>query len=146
MELFGLSEPIVRLIAFAVNLSCRWHCYELLSPRLERDELDRRSEGAALVHQPVDPGHLVDVAAGLFSRWQPLARPCGREEKGYGLFHVLDIPVWLAGIIAFAVLDFAVWLEHVVKPQMFHILWRIHRMHHCDPGFDLTTALRFPPA
>jgi sterol desaturase/sphingolipid hydroxylase (fatty acid hydroxylase superfamily) len=25
------------------------------------------------------------------------------------------------------------------------ILWRIHRMHHADTGFDLTTALRFHP-
>ena len=47
-------------------------------------------------------------------------------------------------IIAFIVLDFAVWLEHVASHK-FHILWRIHRMHHSDLGFDLTTALRFHP-
>jgi hypothetical protein len=42
------------------------------------------------------------------------------------------------------VLDFAVWLEHVVSHK-WPWLWRIHRMHHADTGFDLTTALRFHP-
>jgi sterol desaturase/sphingolipid hydroxylase (fatty acid hydroxylase superfamily) len=54
------------------------------------------------------------------------------------------MPLWLAGLIAFVVLDFAVWLEHVVSHK-WPWLWRIHRMHHADTGFDLTTALRFHP-
>jgi sterol desaturase/sphingolipid hydroxylase (fatty acid hydroxylase superfamily) len=47
-------------------------------------------------------------------------------------------------MIAFVVLDFAVWLEHVVSHK-WPWLWRIHRMHHADTGFDLTTAFRFHP-
>jgi sterol desaturase/sphingolipid hydroxylase (fatty acid hydroxylase superfamily) len=54
------------------------------------------------------------------------------------------MPLWLAGLIAFVVLDFAVWLEHVISHK-WPWLWRIHRMHHADTGFDLTTALRFHP-
>ena len=38
MELFGLSEPTVRLIAFAA-IFISMALYELLRPRLERDEL-----------------------------------------------------------------------------------------------------------
>ena len=41
-------------------------------------------------------------------------------------------------------LDFAVWLEHVASHKI-PILWRIHRMHHADNGFDVTTGLRFHP-
>jgi len=42
------------------------------------------------------------------------------------------------------VLDLAIYLQHV----MFHavpVLWRVHRMHHVDLDFDVTTGLRFHP-
>jgi sterol desaturase/sphingolipid hydroxylase (fatty acid hydroxylase superfamily) len=54
------------------------------------------------------------------------------------------MPEWLAGGIAFIVLDFAIWLEHVASHKV-PLFWRIHRMHHADTGFDVTTALRFHP-
>lgn len=41
-------------------------------------------------------------------------------------------------------LDFAIWIQHV----LFHavpVLWRLHRMHHADQDFDVTTGLRFHP-
>lgn len=41
-------------------------------------------------------------------------------------------------------LDLLIWAQH----RVFHRvpwLWRIHRMHHADPDFDATTALRFHP-
>lgn len=41
-------------------------------------------------------------------------------------------------------LDFAIWVQHV----LFHAvpaLWRLHRMHHADQDFDVTTGLRFHP-
>lgn len=41
-------------------------------------------------------------------------------------------------------LDLAIYLQHVV----FHavpILWRLHRMHHADLEFDVTTGIRFHP-
>jgi sterol desaturase/sphingolipid hydroxylase (fatty acid hydroxylase superfamily) len=66
------------------------------------------------------------------------------EATGFGLFHWLGVAPVLAGLIAFVALDFAVWLEHVVSHK-WHWLWRIHRVHHADNGFDLTTALRFHP-
>jgi sterol desaturase/sphingolipid hydroxylase (fatty acid hydroxylase superfamily) len=41
-------------------------------------------------------------------------------------------------------LDLAIYLQHVV----FHAvpaLWRLHRMHHADLDFDVTTGVRFHP-
>ena len=38
------------------------------------------------------------------------------------------------------VLDFAVWLEHWASHHIT-LLWRIHRMHHADNGFDFTTGM-----
>src|SRR6185312_14455995 len=47
-------------------------------------------------------------------------------------------------VASFFILDFAVWAEHVASHKI-PVLWRIHRMHHSDIGFDVTTALRFHP-
>jgi sterol desaturase/sphingolipid hydroxylase (fatty acid hydroxylase superfamily) len=60
---------------------------------------------------------------------------------------VLNQPGWssiLSIIVAVVVLDFAIWLQHV----MFHavpVLWRLHRVHHADLDYDVTTGLRFHP-
>lgn len=62
----------------------------------------------------------------------------------WGLFHWLHAPFWLACLASLLLLDLAIYTQHVV----FHkvpILWRLHRMHHTDLDFDVTTALRFHP-
>jgi sterol desaturase/sphingolipid hydroxylase (fatty acid hydroxylase superfamily) len=66
------------------------------------------------------------------------------EERGWGLFNAIEAPAWLAFVASFLVLDLAIYLQHV----MFHAvpgLWRLHRMHHADLDFDVTTGLRFHP-
>ncbi|MCZ6855391.1 MAG: sterol desaturase family protein [Gammaproteobacteria bacterium] len=66
------------------------------------------------------------------------------EEKSWGLFHQLTLPGWLAILLAVLILDAVVYLQHV----MFHAvpaLWRLHRMHHADLDFDVTTGARFHP-
>lgn len=64
--------------------------------------------------------------------------------QGWGLFSILSIPHWAAIIASVIILDFAIWTQHLV----FHkvpFLWRLHRVHHADRDFDVTTALRFHP-
>lgn len=66
------------------------------------------------------------------------------EARGWGLFNVLDLPLWLAVLLSILLLDLAIYLQHV----LFHAvpgLWRLHRMHHADLEFDVTTGLRFHP-
>jgi sterol desaturase/sphingolipid hydroxylase (fatty acid hydroxylase superfamily) len=66
------------------------------------------------------------------------------ESRGWGVFNNLDAPVWLAVVASVVILDFAIYLQHV----MFHavpLLWRLHRMHHADLDFDVTTGARFHP-
>lgn len=65
-------------------------------------------------------------------------------ESGYGFFNIVEVPVWLAGLISIVVLDFAVWLSHVLSHKV-PLFWRFHRMHHSDRDFDVTTAIRFHP-
>jgi len=66
------------------------------------------------------------------------------KDNGWGLFNIIEAPVWVAIIVSVIVLDFAIYLQHV----LFHAvpaLWRIHRMHHADQAIDVTTGLRFHP-
>jgi sterol desaturase/sphingolipid hydroxylase (fatty acid hydroxylase superfamily) len=47
-------------------------------------------------------------------------------------------------LLGFLALDLAIYAQHVA----FHkapLLWRLHRMHHADPDFDVTTGVRFHP-
>jgi sterol desaturase/sphingolipid hydroxylase (fatty acid hydroxylase superfamily) len=65
-------------------------------------------------------------------------------QRGWGVFNVLEAPTWVGIIASVVILDFAIYLQHV----MFHAvpaLWRLHRMHHADLDFDVTTGARFHP-
>ena len=66
------------------------------------------------------------------------------EEGGWGLFNQLVLPGWAVVLLSVIVLDLVIYLQHV----MFHavpMLWRFHRVHHADLGFDVTTGVRFHP-
>ena len=64
--------------------------------------------------------------------------------NGWGMLNLLPAPPWAALLIAVVALDLIVYLQHL----LFHAsraLWRVHRMHHSDLDFDVTTGLRFHP-
>jgi sterol desaturase/sphingolipid hydroxylase (fatty acid hydroxylase superfamily) len=66
------------------------------------------------------------------------------EARGFGLFNVFTLPAWVAVAGSVVILDLAIYLQHV----LFHAvpaLWRLHRMHHSDLEFDVSTGLRFHP-
>lgn len=66
------------------------------------------------------------------------------EDRGWGLLQAVSVPGWVAIPLAVLVLDLAIYTQHV----MFHavpVLWRLHRMHHADLEFDVTTGIRFHP-
>lgn len=66
------------------------------------------------------------------------------EARGFGLFNVIALPSWAAVLASVVILDLAIYLQHV----LFHavpVLWWLHRMHHADLEFDVTTGLRFHP-
>jgi sterol desaturase/sphingolipid hydroxylase (fatty acid hydroxylase superfamily) len=66
------------------------------------------------------------------------------ETRGWGLFNEIAPPRWFAIVLSIAALDLVIYLQHV----MFHavpLLWRVHRMHHADLDFDVTTGVRFHP-
>lgn len=65
-------------------------------------------------------------------------------EQQWGLFNQVNSPAWLAVIISVVLLDGLIYMQHV----MFHAVpafWRLHRVHHADMDFDVTTGTRFHP-
>ena len=66
------------------------------------------------------------------------------QNNSWGLFAFLELPSWATIVLAVVLLDLAIYLQHV----MFHAvpaLWRLHRMHHADLDYDVTTGARFHP-
>jgi sterol desaturase/sphingolipid hydroxylase (fatty acid hydroxylase superfamily) len=66
------------------------------------------------------------------------------EAHEMGLLRILKIPEPFAIIASVVLLDLAIYLQHLV----FHavpLLWRLHRVHHADLEFDVTTGVRFHP-
>lgn len=65
-------------------------------------------------------------------------------ERQGGLFGWLDWPLWLSIPVAVLILDLAIYWQHRLM-HMIPLLWRLHRVHHADTGFDVTTGVRFHP-
>ncbi|MBI3897276.1 MAG: sterol desaturase family protein [Gammaproteobacteria bacterium] len=66
------------------------------------------------------------------------------EREGWGLLHRYHAPAWLVIALSIIALDLVIYLQHV----MFHAVpafWRLHRVHHADVDFDVSTGIRFHP-
>lgn len=66
------------------------------------------------------------------------------EARQWGLLVPLQLPGWLTATLAVLLLDLAIYWQH----RLFHRLpwlWRLHRVHHSDLAFDVTTGVRFHP-
>ena len=64
--------------------------------------------------------------------------------NGWGLFNWLQLRLSVGAVLGFLALDLVIWAQHYA----FHhipMLWRLHRMHHADLDFDVTTGVRFHP-
>ena len=65
-------------------------------------------------------------------------------DQGWGLLNYFQTPAWLAIPAAVIAMDFVIWLQHVMV-HAIPLLWRLHRVHHADPDYDVTTGARFHP-
>lgn len=65
-------------------------------------------------------------------------------EHGWGLFNNLALPGWVAIALSVALLDLTIYMQHVMVHAV-PLLWRLHRMHHADMDYDVTTGARFHP-
>jgi sterol desaturase/sphingolipid hydroxylase (fatty acid hydroxylase superfamily) len=132
------AELVIRLVAFA-GVFLAMAAWELLAPR----------RPWAVGRTPRWPSNLAVLAVdALTVRLLIPTAAVGvallAAAHGFGLFHWLAWPAWLAGIVGFVVLDLVIYGQHVV---FHHVpwLWRLHRMHHADLDIDVTTGVRFHP-
>jgi sterol desaturase/sphingolipid hydroxylase (fatty acid hydroxylase superfamily) len=137
-DLLLANEPLIR-VAFFLGILVAMAIWEVAAPRRRREipRLIRWSNnlGVVVVDTLLVRLTFPVVAVGLAVM---------AEAQGWGLFNIFDVPFWLAFLLSVLALDLAIYLQHV----MFHAvpaLWRLHRMHHADLEFDVSTGLRFHP-
>ena len=64
------------------------------------------------------------------------------QQNGWGVLNYFDLPVWLAAVLAIVIMDLVIYIQHVMV-HAIPLLWRLHRVHHADPDYDVTTGARF---
>lgn len=64
------------------------------------------------------------------------------QENQWGLLNNIEIPIGLAAVLAVVIMDFVIYVQHVMV-HAIPILWRLHRVHHADLDYDVTTGSRF---
>ena len=84
------------------------------------------------------------VAVRVFGPAAMIGAALWAQEAGYGVFNAFDMPGWLAFGATLLALDLALWVQHLATHRV-PLLWRLHKVHHADTGFDVTTAARFHP-
>jgi len=136
-ELFR-HEPVIRL-GFFFGVFAAMALWELVAPR--------REPGVAKARRWTSNLGIVFLNTALVRLLFPttaVALALTAHAQGWGVLNHLDLPAWLEIVAAVVALDFAIWLQHVT----FHAvpaLWRLHRVHHADLDFDVTTGTRFHP-
>jgi sterol desaturase/sphingolipid hydroxylase (fatty acid hydroxylase superfamily) len=138
IETLLAHEPAIRLGAFGGAFAAM-ALWELLAPRREQaiGRWRRWPNNIAIVV-------LNTLLIRLLFPVAAVGTALAAEAHGWGLFRWLAAPTWLTVIASILLLDLAIYLQHVV----FHavpVLWRLHRMHHADLEFDVTTGTRFHP-
>ncbi|KKM58392.1 hypothetical protein LCGC14_1549450 [marine sediment metagenome] len=131
-------EPAIRMAVF-FGILIVMAAWELTAPRrrVEIPRLARWSNNLGLV---VLDSLLVRLAFPVVA----VGLAVVATENDWGLLNQVPIPGWIATILAVLALDLAIYLQHV----LFHAvpgLWRLHRVHHADLEFDVTTGVRFHP-
>lgn len=132
------NEPIIR-IGFFIGILLAMAVWEVAAPRRRR-EIPRLLRWSSNLGVVVLDTLLVRLTFPIVAVGLALMA----QERGWGLFNVFETPAWVAFLASILALDLAIYLQHV----MFHAvpaLWRLHRMHHADLEFDVTTGLRFHP-
>ncbi len=133
-----IGEESIRLTAFigVLVLIASW---ELIAPRRKLSDSKRKRWFANLSMVAIDT-----VVVRLVVPVLPAGMALLAKERGWGMLNQVDLPEWLAFVVAVVALDFVIYIQHV----LFHFLpslWRLHRMHHADLDIDVTTGNRFHP-
>lgn len=137
-EFFVEHQAALRMYSF-VTLILLFAGLEMIWPRRAADELSlyRRLNNILLL--------FVNFIAVRFL--VPLATfevAILAAENEFGLFNMISLPLLLSAVLTIIIFDLLIYLQHLVFHK-FTFLWRVHRVHHTDLEFDVTTGIRFHP-
>jgi len=132
------NEPTIRL-GFFLGIFAIVALWEVLAPRraLTVSKLLRWSSNLGLVV-------LNTVVLRLIFPLAAVGLAAFAAANGWGVLNHFDVPFWIAVPLAVIAMDFVIWLQHVMVHAV-PALWRLHRVHHADLDYDLTTGARFHP-
>ncbi len=136
---FIMNNEVVIRLSFFLSVFAIMATWEFIAPRraLTVSKIVRWTNNLGLVFlntiilRLLFPAAAVGLAA--FS-----------SEQGWGLFNYYDVTTVLAVVISVVVMDFIIYLQHVMV-HAIPVLWRLHRVHHADLDYDVTTGARFHP-
>jgi len=105
-----------------------------------------RGDGAPGQRQAVNLGVVLVDTALLRLGFPLLAVGLAVQIQGRdtGLMPALSWPLWLEIALTVLLLDLAIYWQHRLMHSV-PLLWRLHRVHHSDTGFDVSTGVRFHP-
>jgi len=137
-ELILIHESAIRL-SFFVGILAVMAAWEALAPR-------RPASLGRWARWPSNLGivALNTVVVRLLLPTTAVSLALVGEREGWGLLHHFALPGWAALPLALIALDLVVYLQHVMVHAV-PLLWRLHRVHHADLHFDVTTGARFHP-
>lgn len=137
-----MSEGTIRLGAF-IGIFLAMALLELAAPRRVQSASKRKRwttnlliGGTGMLAVRLMALLAVPVVAVAAALWA--------QGAGWGLLNWTQWPTWLEMLIALLVLDLAIYGQHFASHKL-PILWRLHKVHHSDVDFDVTTAVRFHP-
>jgi sterol desaturase/sphingolipid hydroxylase (fatty acid hydroxylase superfamily) len=65
-------------------------------------------------------------------------------EKGWGLLNYFQTVSWISFLAYLLIFDLTIYWQHRLYHR-FNLLWRLHRVHHTDLDYDVSTGIRFHP-
>jgi len=132
------NEPAIRL-GFFIGVFAIVALWELAAPRrvLTVSKVLRWSSNLGLVV-------LNTVVLRLLFPLAAVGVAAFASQNGWGLLNHFQVPFVLAVPLSVIAMDFVIWLQHVMVHAV-PLLWRLHRVHHADLDYDLTTGARFHP-
>ena len=132
------NEPVIRL-GFFLGIFAAVGLWEVLAPR--------RALTVSKAYRWASNLGLVALNTVILRLLFPLAAvgvAAFAADNGWGLLNHFDVPFWIAVPVAVIAMDFVIWLQHVMVHAV-PALWRLHRVHHADLDYDVTTGARFHP-
>ena len=132
------SDPVIRLSVFILLLALL-ALLENISPRRK----PRYSKGSRWISN-FGISTLNSTTVALILPIVGAGAALLADERNWGLFNRLDTPALFSIPLYIIAFDLTIYVQH----RLFHKfkpLWRLHRMHHTDLDYDVSTGVRFHP-